>query len=508
MTDKMLDKETLNIDSIFAPPLTEDEAFELVQLQDQLLESYDAYEDKDNIQDWLTRNLQKQLPTTSHEEHLETAEEIITTIQTNETNKNSLEEAVSKGKTQESWFASKLKEATSHLTTKEAMTYFQQLDEAIHSANDSMQTILLTKDGIFNRNLNLDGFIAEQHHVNSFNLNAVAKQSPYRAEVLLPKDGQGYGRNSVDIVIRDETGKIVKRYQSKYGADGKSTNQLFDKGDYRGQGKLVPEGQSGDVKGSVENIQSPDGKINSEPLSKSNAKKLQEEAQSGKWNETNWNEYKMKDLATGMGKRVGFAALQGAAIGTGTYLIEKMIKKQKINTKEVATVALQSGRDFGVKAAVASALIIAVKKGKIKPFPQNTPVSVLTDIAYLGVENTKIAIRVGKGDISIIEGLKEMEKVTVSTACGIMLSTSWGLKGAALGSVLGPIGSSIGFFIGGSLGYMAGSEIGKQVVETKQKLRSKGFLMAKKIGQSLVATTKNGFEQLKKARTSAFMSTI
>ena len=37
------------------------------------------------------------------------------------------------------------------------------------------------------------------------------------------------------------------------------------------------------------------------------AKELQDEAQSGKWNDLNWNEYKTKDLAIGIGKQAGQA---------------------------------------------------------------------------------------------------------------------------------------------------------------------------------------------------------
>ncbi len=49
-------------------------------------------------------------------------------------------------------------------------------------------------------NPNLDGFIAEQELVNSFNNSAVLEGSKYRAEALTP---DVYGKNSFDIVIKD-----------------------------------------------------------------------------------------------------------------------------------------------------------------------------------------------------------------------------------------------------------------------------------------------------------------
>ncbi len=50
-------------------------------------------------------------------------------------------------------------------------------------------------------------------------------------------------KNSVDLVIVDGEGKIVRKYQSKYFKDAKATEKAFKHGDYRGQRKLVPEGK-------------------------------------------------------------------------------------------------------------------------------------------------------------------------------------------------------------------------------------------------------------------------
>ena len=106
-----------------------------------------------------------------------------------------------------------------------------------------------------------------------FNLNAEATGSEYRAKVLEP-DG-AYGKNSVDVVIVDGEGKIVKRYQCKYGQDSHATGEMFEKGDYRGQGKLIPDGQEIEKKSSNV-IEAPDG-TTSKPLSKEKAKQMQEE---------------------------------------------------------------------------------------------------------------------------------------------------------------------------------------------------------------------------------------
>ena len=91
-------------------------------------------------------------------------------------------------------------------------------------------------------------------------------------------------------VIVDESGKVVRRYQSKYCKDAEATAKAFEHGDYRGQQKLVPDGQEQNIAKKVTTvIEAPDG-TTSTPLSKEQAKELQYEAQSGKWNDLNWNE--------------------------------------------------------------------------------------------------------------------------------------------------------------------------------------------------------------------------
>lgn len=86
---------------------------------------------------------------------------------------------------------------------------------------------------------------------------------------------------------------------------------------------------------------------------------LQEEAQSGKWNDLNWNEYKAKDLAIGIGKQAGQAALMGAAIGVGFDVAQKVWNGEEIKGEELVETAIVSGADFGVKAAAAGALKVA-----------------------------------------------------------------------------------------------------------------------------------------------------
>lgn len=498
-----LQKEDLIIDVEYRPILIEDEAKQLKNLQQRFINSYINNRGKLEVGEWLTFELKNNLPDKSEVEIQEISKNIIDTIKLNEENKMSLEAAIINGRSKESWFASNIKQSTSNMTTTQTAEYLHGLDDAIKNANESMYDTITNKSGVINQNFNLDGFIAEQHHVNSFNLEAKLKGSEYRAEVLVPKDGQTYGKNSVDIVIKDKSGKIVKRYQSKYCADAQSTQRALDNGDYRGQTKLVAEGQAKDINGATEYIESPDG-IKSKPLSKPNAKDLQQESQSGNWNDLNWNEYKTKDLAIGIGKQAGYAAIQGAAIGAGIEIATKVWNGEEVKAEEVVEKAIVSGADFGIKAATAGTLKVGVEKGIIKMIPKGTPAGTLANIAFVAIENVKVLVKVGNGELTLKEGFEKMEQTTVATVAGIAASVKGTAIGAAIGSVLGPVGTVVGGFIGGTVGYIAGSKVGEIVVKGVQKVREKAIEVVKEVGSMIASGAKSVWNSAKSFAGSLF----
>lgn len=343
------------------PILIEEECADLKPIIKDFMSFWAENKDKP-AEVWLPVKLQEHLPEKPVEEIQSISHEIIESIETAVKAKASLDAAINSGRSKESWFASQAQKATSGMSAQEASHYLNDLDITLQNANDSLYRTITTKSGTINQNPSLDGFIAEQYHAQTFNLNAEATGSQYRAKVLEP-NGKGYAKNSVDIVIVDGNGKVVRRYQSKYCKDAKATQAAFEKGDYRGQRKLVPEGQEADIQLSTTTvIEAPDG-TTSNALSKEQAKRLRDEAQSGKWNELNWNEYRTKDLAIGIGKQAGYAALQGAAIGVGFDVAAKLWNGEEIKGEEVVETALKSGADFGIKAAAAGALKAGVEKG-------------------------------------------------------------------------------------------------------------------------------------------------
>ena len=476
--DLLLDEED-------GPILVEEECKELKPIVEDFVKSYSANPTA-SVESWLIPKMQEQLPERSHEEIVAMVDEIVVTIKVSEEMKASLEKAIDSGRSKESWFASEAKKATSAMSTQEAAKYLTNLDMALQQANESLYRTITTQAGTVSQNPRLDGFIAEQYHAQTFNMNAEATGSPYRAKVL-EANGNGYAKNSVDIVIVDGEGKVVRRYQSKYCKDAKATEQAFEHGDYRGQQKLVPEGQEGDIaKKSTTVLEAPDG-TTSNPLTKSRAEQMRDEAQSGNWNDLNWNEYATKDLTIGIGKQAGYAALQGAAIGVGFDVAQKLWNGESIDADEVVETAIVSGADFGVKAAAAGALKVGVEKEIIKVIPKGTPAGTIANIAYVAIEDVKVLGKMATGELTMKEGIEKLEQTTVSTAAGLVAMGKGAAIGAAMGTVFGPVGTAVGGFIGGTVGYMAGSKVGEAVVKCAQKVRDG----AKKVAKTVVSGVKS-----------------
>ena len=483
--DENNEYETLFIDEEYEPVLTEDEARQLKPILQDFIRAYVKNSRKD-VKEWLPQKIHEHLPEKTEREAEVMADEIIASVAAAEENKKSLEAAKGEGQTREAWISKQALNATAKMSQKEAVQYLAGLDDAIVQSNEAMYKTVTTNAGNISQNPHLDGFIAERQHVETFNLNAKARGSEYRAEVLEPGPGERYGKNSVDIVIKDGSGKVVKRYQSKYCKDANATDQAFKNGDYRGQQKLVPKGQEGEISSkTTTKIEAPDG-TSSEPLSKQDAKEMQEEIQNGELPEFDWDNYSVKDLAAQAGKQAGVACLQGAVMGVGFDMAHKLFNGEEIDAEEEVVVALESGVDFGVKTATASALKIGSEKGILKFIPKGTPAATIANIAFVGIEDVKILLKVAAGDLTPREGMEKMADATASIVgglaamepaaaagsalgakAGLAIGAAFGPAGVAVGLTVGPV---IGGFIGGTLGFMAGSAVGQAVCNAAKKV--------------------------------------
>ncbi|MCS4570191.1 hypothetical protein FZ989_05795 [Clostridium perfringens] len=189
-------------------------------------------------------------------------------------------------------------------------------------------------------------------------------------------------------------------------------------------------------------------------------------------NATNWNEYKTRDLAIGIGKKkAGYAAIYGAAIGGGIEVATKLWNGEEIKSKEVVEQALISGADFGIKAAIAGALKVAVEKGIIKVIPKGTPAGAIANISYIAVENVKVIRKLASKEITTEEAIDKMKKVVIATFAGILSHQEVNIAIMTIGQSLGPAGVVLGGVMGITLEYMKGSNFGETLVKTQKSSR-------------------------------------
>ena len=451
---------------------SEENARKTAELIASFAASWERHKHEKTPAAWLADEFRRHPDLWSGEEEIvSTANEVVATIEQANADKASLHAHMDAGKSKASWLAKKIEQGAAAAGAANVGEYAASVDKALETANNQMLETVSTQSGGVNMNPNLDGFIAEQHHVDSFNLDAAAKGSSLRAEALGAR-----ARNSVDIVVRDAGGKVVRRYQAKYGRDAEATQELFEKGDYRGQRKLVPSGQEGDVAGSTDRLEA-DG-IRSAPLTKHKARQLREKAQiEQEIRDYEWNDVNRIDVA----KEIGKQAMHGAALSCGFQGARILGRRlwQSLRGQENAPASedleeffessVKSAAHVGAQTAASGAVVVAARNGWIKAL-QHTPAGRIAGIVHVGIENAKVLFKFAKGELSGEEALDAMGTCTASAVGGLVGAG----KGAAVGFVIGgPVGAAIGGVVGGIAGSKIGEavyEAGKVIVKTAKKV--------------------------------------
>ena len=450
-----------------------------------------AYKESDGDQEeflWLEKQLKEELPKKSGEEIQRMKKEIVDSIREFDADLHDLTASVEKGKTKEKWFSQRVEDAAKGVAVNAYGDYLNQIHTAMDEANYQMLRTVLRQDNGVKECINLDGFIAEQYHVNNFNAKAALHKSDFYAEI--PKQGEAYGKNSFDVVIRNrnEPG-IVHQYQLKFGKDAKATEQLLKRGNYNNQRLIVPSDQVEEVQAAFPNKTVTDYiggtdkvDIRSDSLTKEEIKKLQLEVQeSGKIPRTDWNLYNTKELAVNLGKQAGAARMQAVLLSTGIELAGRVMNGEEIEGGEVVETALLTGADTGVKAAAGGALTVAAQQGVLPIIPPGTPPGTIAKIACVGIEDAKILWKAAKGEITMSEALEQMGRTSTSMAAGLCCAGAGAAIGvAALGwiPIVGPIAGGL---IGGIAGYTAGSKIGEKVYNGAKKVAGKAKEVASKV---------------------------
>lgn len=378
------------------------------------------------------------------------------------------------------------------LSANSVNNYVDTINTAIDNANKTLMESVTTKVGTINQNPNLDGFIFEEYHAGTFNVDATVKQKPYHAEALKPELGETYGKNSIDLVIED-TGKYVKKYSAKaYKNANETAKSFYDKMTgykYKFQSKLVPTEQTSEIANSVDKIKY--NNVESKGITKAEIKEIQNDLQTGNKKADIIN-FK-KDVNTiSISKQIGKQAMlngtMGLGIGMAANIGVNLITGKEIEAEEVIEAGIKTGASMGIATAVAGGIRVAVEK-KVIPtvFSRMLTNNTIGAIAAASMDIIGTAFKLGSGEISLGQAVKEVGK-SVGAAYGAIVTSGWGYAGGiaiagmiglgtigAVGTILGvgvaivagavcaAVGSKVGGAIANGIGAVAGAIVDEAV---------------------------------------------
>ena len=349
------------------------------------------------------------------------------------------------------------------LSTNSVNNYVDTINTAIGNANKATIESITTKAGTINQNPNLDGFIFEEYHAGTFNVDATVKQKPYYAEALKPELGETYGKNSIDIVIED-SGKYVKKYSAKaYKNANETAKSFYDKitgYKYKFQSKLVPTDQTKEIVNSVDKIKFDN--VESKGITKTEIKNIQSELQSGN-KKTDIFSFK-KDVNTiSISKQIGKQAMVNGTMGLGIGMVANIganiITGKGLEAEEVIEAGIKTGASMGMATAVAGGIRVAVEK-KVIPtvFSRVLTNNTIGAIAAVSMDIIGTAFKLGSGEITLGKAVKDIGK-SVGAAYGAIVASGWGYAGgmAIAGMIgLGTIGA-VGTILGVGVAVVAGA---------------------------------------------------
>ena len=152
---------------------SEDNARKTGGIINKFVESYERQKNEKAIDVWLIDEFRQYPGIWKRDEDLvSSAKEIVEAVRVANEKKVSLYAHLDAGKSKESWLAKCVEQGAAASGVMDVGHYAAGIDQAIGQANRDMASAVLTGAGEINQLPNLDGFIAEQHHVATFNLVA------------------------------------------------------------------------------------------------------------------------------------------------------------------------------------------------------------------------------------------------------------------------------------------------------------------------------------------------
>lgn len=526
----------------------------------KFLKSYaenEKSQDKKDLKTWLISELQNELPNKKVEDIEKIATELITGIEIYYKKKKEVEKYQSIGITNEDYIGNEILEKVADeieeaeiIDTKEVIedmkeasnilsqynetiiyetaaikepqlvanvlsansvnNYVDSVNTAIDNANKTMMESVTTKVGVINQNPNLDGFIFEEYHAGTFNIDAAVKQKSYHAEALKPELGETYGKNSIDLIIED-TDKYVKKYSAKaYKNANESAKAFYDKVTgykYKFQSKLVPTDQTGDIANSVDKIKF--NNVESKGITKAEIKDIQKNLQSG--NKTGDILNFKKDVnSISISKQIGKQAMlngtMGVGIGMAANIGVNLITGKEVEAEEVIEVGIKTGASMGMATAIAGGIRVAVEK-KVIPivFSRMLTNNSIGAIAAASMDIIGTAFKLGSREISLGQAVKDVGS-SISAGYGAIISSGIGFSGGmALATTigLGTIGT-VGTILTGGLALAAGAVCGVVGSNIALKIANGLGKITEKVVDKAVDIVKSGVNKVKNTVSSAW----
>ena len=396
------------------------------------------------------------------------------------------------------------------LSANSINNYVDTVNNTIDSANKTLMESVTTKAGNINQNQNLDGFIFEEYHAGTFNIDATVKGKTYHAEALKPEIGETYGKNSIDLIIED-SGKYVKKYSAKaYKNANETAKSFYDKitgYKYKFQSKLVPTDQVGDIANSVDKIKYND--VESKGITKTEIKDIQNDLQSGNKKADILN-FK-KDVNTiSISKQIGKQAMlngtMGSILAMGTNIGINVIQGKEVKVEEVIEAGIKTGASMGMATAVAGGIRVGVEK-KVIPavFSRMLTNNTIGAIAASSMDIIGTAFKLGNGEINLGEAVKDVGS-SISAGYGAIISSGIGFSGGmALATTigLGTIGT-VGTILTGGLALVAGAVCGVIGSNIALKIANGLGKITETVVDKAVDIVKSGVNKVKNTVSSAW----
>ena len=174
-------------DPLYQTDITDEVAEELKDILVDALRDYNS-SGIESPKEWSTQYFINQLLKEEESEISEWSDEIDETLNQIKKKRKEQQQFQEDGFTPIDWFAANLQKdigtTAAHVGSQGATAYISEIDIATSNINDVLEYALKTQSNNINQNPHLHGSIAEAHHVNSYNANAAASGSTFRAEML------------------------------------------------------------------------------------------------------------------------------------------------------------------------------------------------------------------------------------------------------------------------------------------------------------------------------------